>query len=627
MRVKAFLCLALWSATGAMAASNLPLGVDFSEWLNLNAMQISTDSSGAVYIASGSSGGWASTVTKLSADGKTMLWQNQLGFLVAAMAVDPNGGVYVIPLSMPGDTSIYVAKLSASGTGLAWKAPVGFIAPSAIGGQMPPVVGADSQGRSYVAGSNDAANDAMSVVRLNAAGTAVEYTAQVKGTPNVITVDSSGAAFVAGYQIVPNASSAADFLARVAPNGSAGFFTNLPPQNLVPSAVALDGSGGAVVFEGGALQRVDSTGAITLSTAVSGGLSSALDAAGNAYVAGFINGKLPVKNSIGTCGSDAANLGEAFEFVTVLAVDGTVLQTTYIPGGQYGAYRLLIATGANSNVFVVAAAGTTYAPTQAGPFPAGGSASTFLLRLSPNANAQILPLTCMVNGASFLTGGIAPGEIVTLFGAGLGPQQGVQPQATAQSPFPTLAAGVEVTFDGTPAPLLWVQDTQINAVAPWSLTPGQNTKVCASYNNVKTNCLTWPVVQSAPAVFTVDGTTAAAINQDGSVNSLTNPAPVGSIVTVWATGLGAIAPIEADGALVQFPLPQNVLPIGVEAAWCFPFSCSSFPIYQVTYAGPGPYLVAGISQIDFQVVPFSGLNAVVLPSAQSPYFGIFVASK
>ncbi len=170
MRVKAFLCLALWSAAGAMAASNLPLGVDYSEWLNLNAMQISTDSSGAVYIASGSSGGWASVVTKLSADGKTMLWQNQLGFPVAAMAVDPNGGVYVIPLSMPGDTSIYVAKLNASGTGLAWKAPVGFIAPSAIGGQLPPVVGADSQGRSYVAGSNDAANDAMSVVRLNAAG-------------------------------------------------------------------------------------------------------------------------------------------------------------------------------------------------------------------------------------------------------------------------------------------------------------------------------------------------------------------------------------------------------------------------------------------------------------------------
>jgi len=118
-----------------------------------------------------------------------------------------------------------------------------------------------------------------------------------------------------------------------------------------------------------------------------------------------------------------------------------------------------------------------------------------------------------------------------------------------------------------------------------------------------------------------------------------NPVAEFAYRRAWAGGLGdgqrlnvlvaggAIAPLEADGALVQFPLLKNVLPVGVEAAWCFPFSCSSFPVYQVTYAGPAPYLVAGISQINFQVVPFSGLNAVVLPSAQSPYFGIFVASK
>jgi hypothetical protein len=62
---------------------------------------------------------------------------------------------------------------------------------------------------------------------------------------------------------------------------------------------------------------------------------------------------------------------------------------------------------------------------------------------------------------------------------------------------------VEVTFDGTPAPLLWVQDMQINVVAPWSLTPGQTTQVCVTYSGAKTNCLTWPVVETAPAVFTV----------------------------------------------------------------------------------------------------------------------------
>ena len=617
MHVKAFLGLALLSATEAMAASNFQLGLDYSEWLNLNAQQLTTDSSGALYIASGPLGGWASTVTKLSADGKTMLWQDQLGFSVAAMAVDPNGGVYVIPLSLPGDTSIYVAKLNINGTGLAWKTPVGFIPPSAVSEQMPPIVGADSQGRAYVAGSNGA-NGEADVVRLNAAGNAIEYTSQVAGTPTAIVIDGSGAAFVAGYTVAQNG--ATGFLTRLAPDGSAGYYSTLPGQNLNPSAVSLDASGNAVVLRGGTLQRVDPTGVVTLSTTVPGGWSSASDASGNAYITVFSGQNVQVKNNLATCGPNS-------ELLTVLGPDDSLLQTTYVPGSQFGAFRPLIATGPNSSVFVVAGADTNFAPTQAGPFPPGGSGSTFLLRLSPNPKAQILPLACLVNGASFATGAIAPGEIVTLFGAGLGPQHGVQTQATTQSPFPTRAAGVEVTFDGTPAPVLWVQDMQINVVAPWSLTPGKNTQVCASYNDVNTNCVTWTVVQSAPAVFTWDGTNAVALNQDGSLNSASNPAAAGSIVTIWATGLGPITPVPIDGALVQLPLPVNVLPVSLQGSWCFPFTCSSFPTYDVTYAGPAPFMVAGASQINFRVVSFGGQISVILPSAQSPGFGIQVANQ
>ena len=572
-----------------------------------------------LYIASAPPGGWSNYVTKLSSDGKTILWQHQFGFWVVAMAVDPSGGVYVIPMSMPGDTSIYVAKLSADGTGIAWETPVGFIAPSALGGQRPPVIAADSQGRAYVAASNDAANDQANVVRLSADGTAVDYTTQVKGAVAAISVDHSGAAFVAGFSVSQN--DVKSFLARVAPDGTSGFYSTLPSQFISPGSVAFNANGDAVVFGAGVLQRVDSTGAVTFSTTVQGGLSFGLDPAGTAYITESTYQHFPVKNSIGTCGWDATSLG-----LTALASDGSVLQTTYLPGGQFSPFNPLTATGPNSTVYVVATADNGYAPTQAGPFPAGGSGSTFLLRLSPKASAPVLPLTCMVNGASLAVGAIAPGEIVTLFGAGLGPQQGVQPQATAHSPYPTQAAGVEVTFDGRSAPLLWVQDSQINVVAPWSLTPGQNTQVCASYNNAPTNCLTWPVVQSAPAVFTVDGSSAAAQNQDGTMNSADNPAPLGSIITIWATGLGPITPPQADGTLVELPLPQNVLPVVVRAWWCFPFSCSTFPIYEVTYAGPAPSLVAGASQINFKVVGFPGLNTVMLPSTQSPDFGIYVAA-
>jgi len=613
---RTLLWVALLSTSGAAAAPpGFLLGVDYSEWLTPNAKQLATDSSGALYILSDSSISTASPtswVTKLSADGKTILWQNELGFAVYTMAVDFNGGVYVAPVSLPGDDTLFVAKLNAGGTGVAWKARVGFIQPV---GKLPLLV-ADSSGRAYVAGSSDSQNSESPVVRLNAAGSAVEYTAHVAGIATSLAVDGSGAAFVAGAS-----SSGVLFLKRLAPDGSAGFSSIIPQPGTASPVVAVNTNGEAVVYACGALWRFDSTGAMTLSTTIATGIyvtlpRLALDTAGKAYVAGSAEAMRPVRNSTATCGS---------ELLSVVAPDGSLLQSTYLPGGQNGGIAL-IATGPNSTVFVADSA-PTFAPTYAGPFPANGtSRADFLLHLSPNANAQTFPLACLGNAASFSKGEIAPGEIVSLFGNRLGPEQGLQTQATPQSPFPTQAANVEVTFDGKPAPLLWVQGTQINVVAPWSLTPGRTTQICVSYNNVKTNCLTWPVVEAAPAVFTVDGVHAAALNQDGTINTAENPAAPGSIISVFATGLGAIAPTQADGTLVGFPLPNNVLAVSAEAKVLGPAG-KFFPIipFEVTYAGPAPYLVAGVSQINFKVVNYSGDIYVILPLIQTPAFQVYLA--
>jgi uncharacterized protein (TIGR03437 family) len=629
---KTFHCLALLSATGAMAQpSGFLLGVDYSEWASTSAAQIATDSSGAVYILSSfpspgvlpPANPTPSWITKLSADGRTILWQNQFGFAANTMAVDPNGGVYVIPVSLSGDTSIFVARLGPAGTGIAWKTPVG-LAPSE-GWQ--PLLAADSSGRAYVVGFDTTAWEA-DVVRMNAAGNAVDYTAQVAGQPNSIAVDSSGAAYVTGYGNFGNS-----FLARLEPDGSAGFYSSIKQPSGPPGVVALDANGNPVVLftessGAGALQHFDSTGHITFSKILAtppGYFSElALDAAGNVYLMGSAAMLCPVTNSLATCGWD---------LLSVFAPDGSLLQSTYIPGGEAGGHTLpLVATGPNSTVFVVDAADTTFAPTQTGPFPAGGTYQPILLRLSPNANARTFPLVCIGSAATYdPRAALAPGEIVTLFGNGLGPQQGTQTQASPWNPFPTQAGNVEVTFDGTPAPLLWVQDAQINAVAPWSLTPGETTQVCVSYNNVKTNCLTWPVAQTAPGVFTVDGTYAAALNQDGTVNSADHPAAPGSIVTVFATGLGPITPPQADGALVGLPLPTNVLPVGAqEISYPFgPYPPVTTP-FVVTYGGPAPYLVAGVSQINFQIVNYPpGTVSVTLPSPplSSNGFQIYVASQ
>jgi uncharacterized protein (TIGR03437 family) len=633
------------------ATTDFQLGANYSEWApTLSAM--ATDSAGALYLVwpcqVSSAGVLSDCVTKVSADGKTIIWQNTLGFGVqsygTAMAADPNGGVYLIPGVQP-HSNVYVAKLGPSGTGIAWKTAVSGY----NGGSL--VITADSQGRTYVA----ELSSPSSVIRLNATGSAVDYTAQVPGLVVSVAADGTGGAFVTGSTTTLQ-NVTVPFLARVAPDGSIAFNTPLPALSTA-GAVAVDPDGNAVVcgtVASGSIVvvRFNSAGAITLSSIV--GFSTAnlgsgnfvLDAAGNAYITGSSDALkgagvfylIQAKNSLATCGS---------EWLSVVAPDGSILQTTYAPPGiepstyapPDGGSDLespLVAMGPNSSVFVAQAAAAEFSPTRAGPFPQSTSTPYYLWNLSLDANAHTFPLACLGNAATYLTGPIAPGGFVTLYGNGLGPQQGVQMQATLEVPFPTQSAGVAVTFDGTPAPLLWVQDGQINVVAPWALTPGQSTSVCVTYNGVKTNCLSWPVAATAAAVFTVDGLHASALNQDGSVNSANNPAQSGSIVSVFATGLGPITPPQSDGTLVGFPLPTDVLPVTVAllVAGGIPPILTPIPT-QVTYAGPAPGLVAGASQINFQIVPVfdpsaNEIYAVSSPASQqfspaSQQFEIYVA--
>ena len=636
--VSQLICLILLSATGASAATaDFQLGVNYSEWLSFpanNGAQLATDDSSAAYFLTSvlQSNVVLSTVTKLTPDGKAILWQNQLGFAASAITVDPNGGVYVVPVRQQSDNTGYVAKLSPSGSGLAWKTSVGFLP------QSQPVIAADSQGRvSFAAqfATNNFPATSAYVVRLNASGSAIDFTTKIMGTPTSIALDPSGAAYIAGSAINTQGAGTG-FLARVASDGTAGYYTVFPVG--LSQAVAVDASGNVVLFGGfapGVVQRIDANGAVTVKTTVGGPVVAfALDAAGNAYVTAVTNQLYPVRNSLATCRFDpATTLTSYSELLNVIGPDGSILQATYIPGGDDLGSPLLAVTP-NGTVLVAATAGPGFTPTQTGPFPAGTTGSIFLSNLSSTASNSPTPtysLACAGSSASLAIGSISPGELVTLFGNRLGPQQGVQTHVAPPNSYPTAMANVQVTFDGTPAPLLWVQDEQITLVAPWSLTPGRNTQVCVSYNNVNTNCLTLPVVQATPAVFMVDGRYAAALNQDGTYNSADNPATPGSIVTVYATGLGPITPSQPDGSPIGLPLPVNTFTFGVEAIYSIgiPFGTEFDVPFEVQYAGPAPTLVAGVSQINFRIAPYASYGAIYvhMGSNFSPGFSIHVAGQ
>jgi uncharacterized protein (TIGR03437 family) len=265
----------------------------------------------------------------------------------------------------------------------------------------------------------------------------------------------------------------------------------------------------------------------------------------------------------------------------------------------------------------------------------------FLARFNPAGPAPVLPFE-VVNAASYLPGAVAPGEVVALFGPGIGPLESLEYQLDANSRVATSLGGTRVLFDGTPAPLLYVSFNQINAVVPYDTASKlqvevrieNNFGVCPSPPQPSVNCGSAQMIELAyvtpafpivaPGVFSADasgGGQAAAFNQDGTVNGPANPAPAGSAVVVYVNGLGAPVVPVPDGTITgstMLPVPAGTFDVFVGGKKA-----------QLQYAENATYSLAGISQVCF-VVP-SGLppgNQPVFVSAghvESSQSGVWIA--
>ena len=101
-----------------------------------------------------------------------------------------------------------------------------------------------------------------------------------------------------------------------------------------------------------------------------------------------------------------------------------------------------------------------------------------------------------------VSGGVAPGEVVTLTGFGIGPDVGVSHwQPDAQGNVPTQVAGVQVLFGGVPVPVLYAQSRQINAIAPAGIS-GTAQVTVTYYNNRRFGpAVAQPVFVGSPGIF------------------------------------------------------------------------------------------------------------------------------
>lgn len=195
---------------------------------------------------------------------------------------------------------------------------------------------------------------------------------------------------------------------------------------------------------------------------------------------------------------------------------------------------------------------------------------------------------------------ISPGEIVTIFGSGIGPRDGVSFRLE-DGRVPTAAGGTRVLLDGEAIPILYASYWQVNAIVPYSLPLDRIAKLQVESNDGKSNEIALDPRPPHITLFTRDGSgsgQAAALNEDGTLNSPGNPAKPGSVMTLFGAGGGPTTPPSVAGEVT--PLELRRLDALVEV------SIWTNVVTTVEFAGAAPGLVAGVTQINIrlpQVIP------------------------
>jgi uncharacterized protein (TIGR03437 family) len=338
------------------------------------------------------------------------------------------------------------------------------------------------------------------------------------------------------------------------------------------SALALDSAGNLYMTNSGAILELSNS----VVTTIGGGTGVAFDAAGNGYIADGHLG-LVRKLSNGTITTSPMSPPLAFPGDPI-TVDSS--------GNIYDAINIFCCIPPSVGI-AVDSSGNIYS-----------SDGIHILVLKP-AGAISPPTSVSVdfinNAASNRYAGIAPGEIVTFKGSGFGPVQLVSARAGSDGFYPTRLSGTSVQFNGVAAPLLYTSATQVAAVAPYGVT-GPTVQVTVTYQGQTSVPATIQVFAAAPALFTADGTgtgQAAAINQDGTINSASNPAPTGSVISLYGTGGGQTSPAGVDGQVSTSPLARQSLPVQAYIGQQILLSTA-----QLQYAGPAPGEIAGLMQIN-----------------------------
>lgn len=369
-------------------------------------------------------------------------------------------------------------------------------------------------------------------------------------------------------------------LARLDPQGSSLLFATYigspSTGSILKIAVVPDGSVWAAVSSGSVpyrLVRLDSKGERLLSDKPISVIDLAVDREGNLLATGNAN-----------VGPDAflSNRCGAAGYLK-LDPNGEQLFATWLPAGTSSEFDGISALG--------------------NPLLRSGTGERFEI---VEGQFRGVFTGCVLDAASFSgPDRLSPGAIVTLFGSKMGPREGIAFQLQ-DGRVPTSLGGTRVLVNGEPVPILFASYGQVNVILPYTLPLGTRPKIQVESEGSRGNELASSLVQnSGMSIFHMGPAQrfqAVALNEDGTVNSTSNPAKRGSRVVLFGTGGGATVPPSVAGEVT--PLEVRPLEQRVGAS----VSMSVIPNLIVEYAGAAPGLLAGVTQIN---VKLPDVNPVV----------------
>ena len=468
---------------------------------------------------------------------------------------------------------------TAAGSGQAGFAGDGQLA---IAAQLssPGAVAADAAGSLYIADTKNhrvrkvmPSGFILTVAGTGIAGTSPENAfapAAPLNQPRGLALDAAGALYIAdtgNHRVVRI--SPAGTLTTVAGNGSPGLAGDggraVLAQLNSPNAVALDARGNLYIADtfNHAVRKVTPDGIITTAAGPAASLNFpggvAVDANGAVYIADTWNHRIRLLDPSGAIRTIAGTDTAGFQGDGGAAVDALL----NYPAG-----------------IAVDNAGTVYV---------ADSFNNRVRRLMPQTPSALAPPAALVdavvvNAASLQPGALAPGELVTIVAPGLGPD-----------------AGLQVLFDGAPATVLNTQSGQINLQVPYAV--AGSTVLEVLYNGVSRLKQTLPVADSSPGVFAVIR------NQDGTVNSASNPALRDSLVTLYATGEGIDDPAGVPVLPLSLRIGGNSAEIVYAAA-----APGQVGVLQINARVPGGFVQTGVLQVVLQAgsaLSQAGVNIAV----------------